>query len=155
MLKSFQELAAQPDAPLRALAVNARDSVHWLEEAQTKLQDAPHPEISSGTRMDASWDAVLQACMAVACAQGWRATSDRGHHAVVLEGACHALGLGDVRFDELDILRDWRNRKYRPGFSVEDGELDEALEWVVAFLDDVAAWFAREHRGLLQRGLAR
>ncbi|MDH0864444.1 hypothetical protein [Mitsuaria sp. GD03876] len=88
MLKSFRELAAQPDAPLRAIAVNARDAIQWLGQAQTKLRDARHPAISNGTRMDASWD-------------------------------------------------------------------DEAMAWVVPFLDDVAAWFEKNHRGLLQRGLAR
>lgn len=155
MLKSFRELAAQPDAPLRPLAVNARDAVQWLAQSQIKLQDARQPLISNGTRMDVSWDAVLLACMAVACAEGWRVTSDRGHHVVVLEGACHALALGDVRFDELDILRDWRNRKYRAGFTVEDSELEEALEWVIAFLSDVARWYESEHRELLRRGLAR
>jgi len=154
MLKSFRELAAQPDAPLRAIPVNARDAVQWLAQAQTKLQDAGHPAISNGTRMDASWDAVLLASMAVACAEGWRVTSDRGHHVVVLEGACHALQLGESRFDELDTLRDWRNRKYRPGYTVDEDELQEAMAWIVPFLADVAGWFDRKHRGLLRRGLA-
>jgi hypothetical protein len=65
------------------------------------------------------------------------------------------LALGEARFDELDILRDWRNRKYRAGFTVEDSELEEALEWVVAFLSDVARWYEEHHRELLRRGLAR
>ncbi len=155
MLKSFRELATQLDAPLRPLAVNARDAVQWLAQAQIKLQDARQAVISNGTRMDVSWDAVLLACMAVACAEGWRVTSDRGHHVVVLEGACEAMGLGEIRFDELDILRDWRNRKYRAGFTVEDSELEEALEWVGVFLEDVARWYRAQHRDLLQRGLAR
>ncbi len=155
MPKSFQELAAGPDAPLKPLAVNARDVVQWLHQAQAKLEDARQPAISNGTRMDAAWDAVLLSCMAVACAQGWRVTSDRGHHAVALEGAAHALAIGERRFDELDILRDWRNRKYRPGYVVETEELNEALDWVAPFLTDVATWFDRQHRGLIQRGVAR
>lgn len=155
MLKSFQELARLPDAPLRALAVNARDVVQWLVESQTKLDDARHPAISNGTRMDAAWDAVLMTCLAVACAQGWRATSDRGHHVVVLEGACQALGLSEARFDELDTLRDWRNRKYRAGHAVDDAELQEALDWVEPFLTEGAEWFGRQHRDLMQRGMAR
>ncbi|OWQ90356.1 hypothetical protein CDN99_13420 [Roseateles aquatilis] len=136
------------------MAVNARDVVQWLSQSQAKLQDAGQTTISNGTRMDATWDAVLLACMAVACAQGWRMTSDRGHHVVVLEGACHALGLSELRFDELDILRDWRNRKYRAGYSVDTDELAEALEWVAPFLRDVATWFDENHRAMIKRGVA-
>lgn len=30
-------------------------------------------------------DTVLLASLAVACAEGWRATSDKGHHAVLMK----------------------------------------------------------------------
>ena len=46
--------------------------------------------------MDAAWDAVLVASLAVACAQGWRAASDPGDHVAALEGAIQAVGLGEV-----------------------------------------------------------
>lgn len=106
MLRSFQHLASKPDAPLEPLPANARDVVAWLRAAHVKLQDAQLAVVSAGTRMDAAWDAVLLASLAVACAQGWRATSDKGHHAAVFEGAAQAVGLGQRRFDELDALRD-------------------------------------------------
>jgi hypothetical protein len=82
MLKSFRQLAAEPGAPLKSQPENARDVVAWLQQAQVKLQDARQAIVSPGTRMDAAWDAVLLSSLAVACAEGWRATSDRGHHAV-------------------------------------------------------------------------
>jgi hypothetical protein len=69
-LKSFEVLAAEPDAPLMRHPTNARDAVAWLQAAQTKLDDAQQTVVSAGTRMDAAWDAVLMACLAVACAQG-------------------------------------------------------------------------------------
>jgi hypothetical protein len=37
MLRSFQHLAREPDAPLKPLAANARDVVAWLQTAQVKL----------------------------------------------------------------------------------------------------------------------
>ncbi len=152
---SFQELAAEPGAPLKRQPANGRDAVHWLKQASVKLTDAKQPVISANTRMDAAWDAVLMACLAVACAEGWRATSDKGHHQVVLEGAAAAIGLSQSRLDELDTLRDWRNRKYRAGFNVETKELEEAIAWVSPFLDDVAAWFKRQQAALIKQGLAR
>ncbi len=152
---SFQELAAEPGAPLKRQPANGRDAVHWLKQASVKLADAKQTVISANTRMDAAWDAVLMACLAVACAEGWRATSDKGHHQVVLEGTAAAIGLSQSRLDELDTLRDWRNRKYRAGFNVETMELEEAIAWVSPFLDDVAAWFKRQQAALIKQGLDR
>ena len=152
---SFQELAAEPGAPLKRQPANGRDAVHWLKQASVKLADAKQTVISANTRMDAAWDAVLMACLAVACAEGWRATSDKGHHQVVLEGTAAAIGLSQSRLDELDTLRDRRNRKYRAGFNVETMELEEAIAWVSPFLDDVAAWFKRQQAALIKQGLDR
>lgn len=153
MLRSFQRLASEPDAPVKPLATNAKDVVAWLQSAQVKLTDAQQTAVSSGTRMDAAWDAVLMACLAVAAAQGWRITSDKGHHAAALEGAAQAVSLSVMAFDELDTLRDWRNRKYRAGFQVDSVELAEAIELVATFLNTVAHWFAEHHAKLLTRGL--
>jgi hypothetical protein len=58
-----------------------------------------------------------------------------------------------MAFDELDTLRDWRNRKYRAGFQVDTDELTEALGLVESFLKTVANWFAEHHAKLLTRGL--
>jgi len=152
MLQSFEQLAAAPGAPLKRQPANAQDVLGWLKAAQVKLQDAQVAAVSAGTRMDAAWDAVLLACLAVACAQGWRATSDKGHHEAVLQGATQAVGLGQMRFDELDALRDWRNRKYRAGQFTTIEEVDEAIALVTPFQADVAAWFASRHSNLMKQG---
>lgn len=79
MLRSFQRLASEPDSPVKQQATNAKDAVSWLKQAQVKLNNAQQSTVSEGTRMDATWDAVLMACLAVVSAQGWRLTSDKGH----------------------------------------------------------------------------
>lgn len=53
MLRSFQRLANEPDAPVKQQATNAKDAVAWLQSAQVKLTDAQQTSVSSGTRMDA------------------------------------------------------------------------------------------------------
>lgn len=153
MLRSFKQLASEPDSPLKAQPANVRDVVAWLQAAQVKLQDAQLVVVSAGTRMDAAWDAVLLTCLAVACAEGWRATSDKGHHAAVFQGAAQAIGLGQGRFDELDALRDWRNRKYRAGQFSTLEEVAEAIALVTPFQAVVAAWFATRHAALMKQGL--
>lgn len=155
MPKSFKQLAAEPGSPLKPTAANGRDVVAWLEQAHLKLQDAQQAVVSAGTRMDAAWDAVLMASLAVASAEGWRATSDRGHHEAIWSGAAHALGLGTSRHDQLDALRDWRNRKYRAQQFTKVEEVEEAIALVKPLLeDDVRQWFTAKHAKLLKQGLA-
>lgn len=125
-----------------------------MQAAQVKLQDAQQKVVSAGTRLDAAWDAVLLACLAVACAEGWRATSERGHHAAALEGAVRAVNLGQGRSDELDALREWRNRKYRAGQLSTPQEVDEAIALVTPFQQDVATWFASAHPALIKQGMS-
>jgi hypothetical protein len=72
---------------------------------------------------------------------------------MALEGAAQAVSLSVSQYDELDTLRDWRNRKYRAGYEVLPEELAEAVAWVKAFLKTVAQWFADQHAPLLKRGV--
>lgn len=71
-------------------------------------------------------------------------------------GAAHALGLGTKRHDELDALRDWRNRKYRAQQFTTDAEVEEAIGLVTPLLEvDAPEWFRIRHVTLLKQGLAR
>ncbi|UUZ67156.1 hypothetical protein LP416_20030 [Polaromonas sp. P2-4] len=151
MLQSFQKLSAEPGSPLRKQPANGLDVMSWLQQAELKLKDARMQAVSPATRMDAAYDAVLFCCLAVACAEGYRAGSEKGHHVVVLEGAAQAVGLTEHQFDELDTLREWRNRKYRGGFKVEPSEVDEGVAIAAPFLEKVADWFANKHTTLLKR----
>ncbi len=151
MLQSFQKLSAEPGSPLREQPANGPDVMSWLQQAQIKLKDARMKAVSPATRMDAAYDAVLFCCLAVACAQGYRAGSEKGHHAVVLEGAAQAVGLTQHQFDELDTLRDWRNRKYRAAFKVEVDEVEEGIAIAAPFLEKVGDWFATNRVMLLKR----
>ena len=154
MLRSFDQLAAEPGTPLRNQAPNARDVKAWLTQAQAKLNDARIAQVSAPTRMDAAYDAVLFCALAVACAQGWRAGSEKGHHAVVLEGAAQAIGWGELGFDELDTLRDWRSRKYRAGFDIKPDEVNEAIAMATPFLEQVGEWFLSRQAKLLKQAVS-
>lgn len=154
MLQSFQKLSAEPGSPLRKQSANGLDVMSWLQQAEVKLKDARMQAVSPATRMDAAYDAVLFCCLAVACAQGYRAGSEKGHHAVVIEGTAQAVGLTEHQFDELDTLRDWRNRKYRAAFKVEPDEVDEAIAIAAPFLEKVADWFATKHITLIKRAVS-
>ena len=151
MPQSFQKLSAEPGSALHKQSANGLDVMSWLQLADLKLKDARMAAVSPATRMDAAYDAVLFCCLAVACAEGYRAGSEKGHHAVVIEGAARALGLTMHQHDELDTLREWRNRKYRGGFKVEPTEVDEAITIAAPFLEKVGQWFATKHLALIKR----
>ena len=156
MLKSFKQLAAEPGPPLKSQPANARDVVARLQQAQVKLQDARQTVVSPGTGMDAAWDAALLASLAAWPApRAGAPPADLGHHAMAFEGAAQASGLGQARFDALDALRDWRNRKYRAGLVSTAEEATEAVALAEPYLADVAAWFATAYPALPKQGLAR
>lgn len=74
---------------------------------------------------------------------------------MAVEGAARVVGLGQARFDALDALRNWRNRKYRAGLVSTADEAAEAVALAEPYLADVAAWFAAAHPALLKQGLTR
>jgi len=71
----------------------------------------------------------------------------------VFEGAAHALGLGQGSFDQIDALRDWRNRKYRAGQFTTVEEVNEAIVLVRPFQAEAAEWFERKHPTLIKQGM--
>ncbi len=122
----------------------------WLRAADEKLEDAQNGSVSKGTRMDAAYDVVLCCGLAVLSAQGWRASSEPGHHAEVLETMAAALGLRQAQFDELDAVRGWRHRKYRGALSPQDSELKTALDWARRIHERTESWLAANHSRLLR-----
>ena len=129
---------------------NALQIRECLRAAGDKLKDAQNATVSKGTRMDAAYDVVLCCGLAVLSAQGWRAGSEPGHHAEVLEAMGAALGLKQAQFDELDAVRGWRHRKYRGALTPEDVELTTALDWARRIYERTASWLVANHPRLLK-----
>jgi len=143
-LNSFADLIKRPGSPLSPeRAVNARQIADWIAAAADKIKDALRKENSSSTRMDAAYDAVLFSALAVASASKYRVSSREGHHIVVLEGAARAIGYTESKFDEVDALREWRNRKYTAGFTARENDIVEAIKTATDFFELAKAWLER------------
>jgi hypothetical protein len=121
-LRTAEALHRQGSRAIRPGPQNALQIREWLRAADEKMKDALNATVSKGTRMDAAYDVVLCCGLAVLSTQGWRAGSEPGHHAEVLEAMGAALGLKQAQFDELDAVRGWRHRKYRGALTPEDAE---------------------------------
>jgi len=96
-LRTAEALHRQGSRVIHRGPQNVAQIREWLRAADEKLKDAENLTVSKGTRMDAAYDVVLCCGLSVLGAQGWRAGSEPGHHAEVLEAMSAALGLKDRR----------------------------------------------------------
>jgi hypothetical protein len=149
-LRSAEELHRQGSRVIHRGPQDLARIREWLQAADEKLRDARNESVSKGTRMDAAYDVVLCCGLTVLSAQGWRAGSEPGHHAEVLEAMGAALGLKQAQFDELDAVRGWRHRKYKGALTPEDVELRTALDWARRIQERTASWLAANHARLLK-----
>lgn len=142
--RSLRVLANTPNTAIKVERnINKEDIRLWLAESYAKLKDAERSDNSVGTRMDCAYDALLQSSLAVLAAEGYRVDSSPGHHAVALEGAAATIGLGEMRYNALHSVKNWRNQKYLGGFRASPGQVDDAVKVAADYLAYVAAWLAQ------------
>ncbi|MHA4867128.1 hypothetical protein ACXZ1M_05460 [Duganella sp. PWIR1] len=148
---AFQPLATlrkKSDTPLAPQATNKIQVHQWLRTSSEQLADAKRAENSFSTRMEAAYDVVFLTALAVVSACGYRVTSKPGHHEVTLEGACCAIGLSVHRYDEIESMRRWRNRKYG-GTLATRADVDDAILIAEKFHRDAIDWLTQQHPLLL------
>jgi len=127
--RSLEQLARdEPSLVRRERTFNKRTVQEWLAGAVAKLDDAQRSANSGPTRMDAAYDVLLFSALALFASGGFRITSSPGHHAIALEGMAHLLNLSQAVFDEIDAVREWRNRKYAGAFFVSDEDVKDAID---------------------------
>jgi len=150
-LQSLADLAAVPGSALSGNhPVNKIDVQRWLSGSLDKKRDAQNTSITNSTRVDAAFDAVEFCALAVLAAQGYRVSSKTGHHKASLEGAAISMALSQSIVDEVDALKDWRNRKYRAAQEVSQQEVADALELVDRYLAQTLDWFQRRKPNLVK-----
>ena len=114
-----------------------------------KFNDSQNTSVSGPTRLETAYDAILLCALAVFAAEGYRVSSQPGHHRIALEGLAGTLNLGEGVHDELDALLDLRNSKY-DGFDVVDATtLKDALDLSQKMLGAVSTWLAKQHPDLV------
>ena len=148
MLRSAKQLQVEASAfatcPKDKAAVRA-----WIGAAQEKAKDADNPTVSLGTRFEAAYDAVSFNALAVLNAEGWKSRSVEGHHGMVLEAACSAVGARTTTFDRLDAMRDVRNQKYA-GIERTESDLRDAKTAFNEFSEIAVGWLQINHGALLK-----
>jgi len=126
---------------LKAHAADEREIARLLEAAERGLRDAAIPALSSDSRLDLAYGALMQSAIAALLANGYRpATSEPGHHQLVLQALPKTIGLPPGRVPVLDAYRKARNRIDYHGVPVSDKVASECVAEAGRLLREVRAW---------------
>lgn len=83
----------------------------------------------------------MQVAMAAMLANGYRpATSEGGHHQVLIQGLPKTIGMPADRVRVLDAYRAARNQSDYRGVPVSDAVAKECVTEATALLEEVRAW---------------
>jgi hypothetical protein len=134
---------------LKAHAADERELARLLESAEVALNDAKLASLSSISRLDLAYRAIMQAALAAVLANGYRpSTSEPGHHQLLLQALPKTIGLASERVRVLEAFRKARNQNDYRGVPVSDATARECAEEAGRLLAEVRAWFdAHRQRG--------
>ena len=114
-----------------------------LAAAERALADARVAGLSADTRLDIAYRAIMQAAMTAMLANGYRpATSEAGHHQLLIQALPKTAGIPAHRVRVLDAYRAARNQSDYRGVPVSDAVAKECAADAAALLQQVRAWLA-------------
>lgn len=117
-----------------------------LDAARRNLADSEVTSISTETRFDAAYKAIMQAALVALMANNFRPETSRpGHHATVLQSLTKTIGLTGDRMVVLDAFRRKRNLSDYSGGWVDETATESCIAEAKTLLRDVEEWLA-EHR---------
>ena len=92
-----------------------------IESARRALMDAGLEGLSSDARLDLAYRAIMQAALAAMLANGYRpATSEPGHHQLLVQALPKTAGVSAERIRVLDAYHAARNLSDYRGVPVSD-----------------------------------
>jgi len=113
-----------------------------LQAAEKSLQDTKVETISSDSRFDLAYKAVMQLSNAALQANGYRTlTSKPGHHQTMIQSLPKTIGLESDKVIQLDALRKARNVADYSGDPVTEKELETCLALADELCTEVNNWF--------------
>lgn len=132
---------------LKAHAADEREIVRLLDSAQRGLKDAGVASLSSDSRLDLAYRAMMQAALAAVLANGYRpSTSEPGHHQLLLQTLPKTIGMASGRVQVLEAFRKARNQSDYRGVPVSDAMARECAEHAQRLLAEVRGWIEARRR---------
>jgi hypothetical protein len=126
---------------LKAHAADEQEIARLLESAERAIADAAVAGLSTDSRLELAYRALMQAALAAMLSSGYRpATSEPGHHQVVIQALPKTIGLAPERVPVLEAYRKARNQMDYRGVPVSDAVARECADDARHLLADVRAW---------------
>jgi hypothetical protein len=136
---------------LKPHAADQAEIGRLLAAAKRALADAGIERLSSDARLDLAYRAIMQAALAAMLAQGYRpATSEPGHHQLIIQALPKTAGIAAERIRVLDGFRAARNQSDYRGVPVSDAVAHECLAEARALVDEICSRLAAHHPRLMQ-----
>lgn len=121
-----------------------------LDAAKRNLADAGVEIISSETRFDSAYKAIMQLALAAMMANGFRPDTNRpGHHMTVIQSLPQTIGLPVARMAVLDVLRRKRNLTDYSGGWIDEATLEQCIAEAKVLLRDVETWLGEQRPELM------
>lgn len=131
---------------LKEHKASSAEVARLLVSVESSLRDAKRAELSTGSRLDLAYKAIMQAALAALYANGFRpSTSEPGHQQTTIQSLPKTIGLAADRMIVLDGFRRARNLADYEGADVEEAKARECAEWAAQLIADVRAW-VKENR---------
>ena len=126
---------------LDAVAPERTQAARMLAAAERNLIDAQLPALSTESRFDIAYKAIMQLAMLALYANGYRTLTSRpGHHQTAIQTLTLTTGLPAEQVRVLDALRKQRNLADYSGDLVPDSAMQECLSSATILLAHVKAW---------------
>ena len=138
---------------LKAHAADEAEIARVLASAERALKDAAHATLSADSRLELAYRAIMQAALAAMHANGYRpATSEPGHHQMVIQALPKTVGMAAERVQALEGYRKARNQSDYRGVAVSEAVAKECVSEAQRLLADVKAWLRANKPGLAGKG---
>jgi hypothetical protein len=126
---------------LKAHPVDEAQVARLLEAAEQAVRDAAVDGLSSASRLEISWRAIMQASLAALLANGYRpATSEPGHHQLLIQALPKTIGMDPRRVQVLDAFRKTRNLIDYRGAPVSEAMAAECRAAASQLIAEVRTW---------------
>jgi uncharacterized protein (UPF0332 family) len=126
---------------VRRLKAGRSEIRKLLSNAGRLLKDARATTVSSESRLEHAYTAILVCAMAVLRASGYATSGERGRHYVALESLKYTLKKDDASVGYYHRLRQKRHQGIYDGtLTVSHVELDEAVREATSLLGETRNW---------------